>query len=375
MKYLQLGGMSAPYKGFGSYFYIQPGDSILIIQNLDSGKFADGGISYADLHSNVQDSLGNVDTTYLPFTTYVADHAGSGGIFDDSTSYFINANAKYFTLKMTTWRLVYADSTAYLTNADQTDSVLLWTMKGGTLQFGPDGLTSMDTALVGDTMFFLDHTAKVFQDGSGNLSFEDGNAGTVTLSDLASPAFADSADNITDGGVDLADLGTEPMDSIRRGYPTAKYIYLTHVYSYNTATGDSVFLNDNVVLAGDSFVVIVDSAGNITPNVSDTAALVAYLPDACTIDSVQILYRTTATILEGHLRGPRQGAGDFNLADSAWQDWTGADSLYSTTWDTALYDVDIAAAAGSRWAYNFIAEFTADNERVHIAWARVKVTY
>ena len=170
----------------------------------------------------------------------------------------------------------------------------------------------------------------------------------------------DSA-NVSANGLSLSDMDWD-----------YERVYLTNVHSFANALEDSIFLYDHVHLAnGDTLLLVIDSAGNITADDRDTVSISGYVPYACTIDSVLIRYMTGAEIIDGYLKGPDVSAGD-NMVDSTYVSW--ATDLTSATWATAAYDItDIAASAGDRFAYKYVVNFGADNERLRIGWIALVV--
>jgi len=197
--------------------------------------------------------------------------------------------------------------------------------------------------------------------------------------------YSDSTGEITDGAVNNADLASTAVDSTKAGNDalsetdvnwTYEWIYLTDVYTKVSAFSDSTYLYDFIHLAnGDSCLLLLDSAGNITPGIDDTVSVGGYIPHACIIDSVEIEYMvsTGSEIIDGWLKGPDRST-PTGLCDSTYETWT--TDLTSTTWTTAQYGItDITASAGDRFAYKYIVNFDADNDRLRIGWIRLRVRW
>jgi hypothetical protein len=153
-----------------------------------------------------------------------------------------------------------------------------------------------------------------------------------------------------------------------------EWIYLNQPHGFNRALSDSIWLSFPVQSSnGDTTWLLTDSAGDITAGDDDTVNIAGYVPYACTIDSLEVMYQISSTseIVDGWLKGPDLDA-PTNLTDSIYG--TFATDLTSTAWDTAQYAItDISASAGDRFSYKYIVNFDTDNNRLRIGWVRMRV--
>jgi hypothetical protein len=153
-----------------------------------------------------------------------------------------------------------------------------------------------------------------------------------------------------------------------------RWEYLTVVHGFNRAKADSFYLSFPCqAVNGDTTWLLTDSAGNIDAGDRDTFNVSGYVPFACTIDSVEVMYLVSSgsEIVDGFLKGPTLTS-TTNLTDSTYESF--ATDLTSTSWDTAFYSItDISAAAGDRFSYKCIWQADADNDRLRIGWARIRV--
>lgn len=151
--------------------------------------------------------------------------------------------------------------------------------------------------------------------------------------------------------------------------------YLNIVHGFNRKLSDSIDLSFPVQsLNSDTVWLLTDSAGNITANDQDTVTISGFINYACTIDSLEIMYRVTSGSRIDSLafRGPDRSI-HTNLCDSLY--WgSGADHT-ATTWTIQGYTFtyDVTAMAGDQFAMKYIANFAADNNRLHIGWIRVRI--
>ncbi len=147
-----------------------------------------------------------------------------------------------------------------------------------------------------------------------------------------------------------------------------EWIYLTDVYGFNRALGDSIFLYDRVQKSGvDSLWLFVDTSGDLqTANYDDTVSVGGYVPYACTIDSLRILYSTnnTSTLVD---------TGFFKINDTLVE--THTTNLATAAWTETgmVVDPDVALNAGDRLSYTFHINFDAADRSFKVAWIRARV--
>ena len=154
-----------------------------------------------------------------------------------------------------------------------------------------------------------------------------------------------------------------------------EWIQCRAVTGYVAALEDSIYLYDHVQLVGgDTLVLVVDSAGDVTADDRDTFNLVFDVPYDCTIDSLAYLYMNTGDsgVVAVDFRGPSLTAG-LNLCDSSY--WTDGTNRTSATWAVAgqTFAADVVAAAGDRYSLQIESHFCADNNRLRIGWAKIRV--
>lgn len=145
-----------------------------------------------------------------------------------------------------------------------------------------------------------------------------------------------------------------------------EWFNLTNVHASVKAATDSVYLSFPATGAnGDTLFLLRDSAGNVNTTAYDTASVSVMFPYACTIDSIEIMYMTSAEISNNWTM-----CGTSGLCDSLLLART--TDLTSTTWDTAGYALQtksIPAGYVMAWKYEVTM---ADNERLRIAWVRIR---
>ena len=163
------------------------------------------------------------------------------------------------------------------------------------------------------------------------------------------------------------------IDSAQHIRPEYEWLPLTTVHAFDRSKTDSFYLSfPHCGTNGDTIFLFRDSAGNITPGDDDTATVSMMMPYAGTIDSLEIMVQATAGastgIIDVDFKGGSSGLGDSVLF-TAGSDWLG------TSWDTAGYAFsnDVSANAGEVYAAKIIMNFTADNNAVRVAWARIRV--
>ena len=195
--------------------------------------------------------------------------------------------------------------------------------------------------------------------------FTNNVTGDVTVSGGTSTIGANTVDsnNIADGDLSIDDINWD-----------FEWIYLQLVHGFGRALSDSIYLSFPMQSAnGDTTYLLRDSAGNITAGDQDTVTITGWVPFACVIDSVEVMYMITtgSEIVDGWLRGPDLSA-PTGLCDSIYE--TFATDLTATTWDTAQYAItDITAVAGDRFGYKYIVQLDTDNDALRIGWIRLRV--
>jgi hypothetical protein len=153
-----------------------------------------------------------------------------------------------------------------------------------------------------------------------------------------------------------------------------EYILLQVVHGRDRANEDSIYLRFPVHNSISSWLA-QDSSGNITAGDLDTFMVSGYVPFACIIDSISVMYRTRNAadyITSVDLYGPDIST-FTNLTDSLY--YTSATDLTGTSWTIAQYLLTnaITAAAGYRYAFRFITYWGADNRAIDIGWVRLRV--
>lgn len=170
---------------------------------------------------------------------------------------------------------------------------------------------------------------------------------------------------IKTGGVGMAQIT----------WPT-EYLQMVNVYGFNRALTDSIYLNDFLTSQnGDTSFLVVDSAGNITAGDRDTFSVCIDLPYNFKMDSLAILYMNTGDsgIVDIDFRGPDLSSGATDPGgDSSY--WTSTTNRTSATWAAAgyLFAESVSGLSGQRYCLKIITDFRADNNRLRIAWIKIK---
>jgi hypothetical protein len=379
---------------------------------LDAGVVAAAEMADAD-HGDVAWSSGvatvqDVDTTGTKIATALGNRATNaelGKISDDTTTW--NTVATRFDSSYSTLTGVHLTSDlAWIDTFVVNDTFRLWdstnqlkiyykTDSGWVINGGAAGNSYIDSAgnVTDGTIDFADIASNSIDSTkivAASISHTDLRADLLgnfidttsvdTIQNAHKAVLSDSTLNIHDGAVDAADLAADIVDSTKVGADnlsltdinwTYEWIYLTDVHGFDRALEDSIYLYDNIQY-GDTLILLIDSAGNITAGDDDTVSIAGYLPYACTIDSLEVMYMTSAEIVDVYFNGPTLTT-PSNLCDSNY--WTSATDLTSAGWDTACYTFanDVSAVAGDRYSFKYIVNYGADNERLRIAWIRMRV--
>jgi len=386
---------------------------------LDSTNVKDGSVAFKSLSAGTQDSISR-------------SHVG----VDTAADGTIDATVKYFKFKgSATWRKsVNGDTlegTFTGTGSGSVDTVWVYNARTGgsrissianaiTIRPPTDG--SVTVTLSGDTAIFaaslgadivsgeivnqtivkadLDTTTVFTVAGlfkiNGNVAdsavvtkgYTDKSVGAkadtsslmtaAALSDsLAKRALTSDFDNSTidttsAGKFRIKAAGVSPTSHI--AWPT-EYLQMVNVYGFNRALSDSIYLNDFVTSNnGDTTMLVVDSAGNITAGDRDTFSVCIDLPYNFKIDSLAFLYMNTGDsgVVDIDFRGPDLSSGATDPGgDSSY--WTSTTNRTSATWAAAgyLFSESVGGLAGQRYCLKIITDFRADNNRLRIAWIKL----
>ena len=366
-----------------------------------------------------------VFTTVFPATA-AEDHGNLGGLPDDDhTQYLLRTDPADSALKVDTTGVVWnesahtlladsankVDTTGVVWNeashalvADSANKVdttgIVWNEASHALLADSSDIAAILSGLgsggrmywVNDTVYVIDSTGESgllrgYFNGSNQWVWQcddgiviDGGGGPLTTDRIVVDTITADTANINNlvanTSVNIAD-DLIPDSSINWPF---EYVYLTNVHGFVGALSDSIFLYDHVQLGergnptgGDTLILLVDSAGNITPGDDDTVSVSGYVPYACTIDTIEVYYQVSSgsAIVDGFMKGPDLSS-VTGLVDSTYESFAG--DLTSTSWASVKYDItDIEATAGQRFAYKYIVNFAADDDRLRIGWVRMRV--
>ena len=226
-----------------------------------------------------------------------------------------------------------------------------------------DDTANIVRAEIGDTI-----NARMTKAVTGNT--ETGIAVTYESGDSTYDFVAE----VTQAELDAVCDDTTKWNTAYAAYNTYEWHYLTMVHGFNRSLSDSIYLSFPwQTLNSDTLWLLCDSAGNITANDQDTVTISGSAPYACTIDSLEILYRITSgsVITSVDFRGPDRST-FTNLCDSLY--WTDATDLDQAGATKKCYGFtnDVVATAGDRFALKYIVNFAADNNRLNIGWVRIR---
>lgn len=260
------------------------------------------------------------------------------------------------------------------------------------------GTATTYVVLTGDSLTFADSTGAdsgrvdIYFDANGKTVFDNDSGyiftgdGVVDADSLRVNDYIDADSTNIDNLVvnTTVSLPANVLDSNHVGADALApsdvnwaydWIHCQVVAGYSIALTDSIYLYDHVqLIGGDTIVLLVDSAGNIDGTARDTFNLVFHIPYPCTIDSLAYLYMNTGDsgVVAIDFRGPQLTDGE-NICDSSY--WTDGTNRTSATWAVATqtFANDISALAGDRYSLKVVSDFRADNNRLRIGWAKLRV--
>lgn len=337
----------------------------------------------------LSDSTKAIDTTNTGFTTYLANHGGVGTVTntiltDTLDSYLDTASVKdsldIIRGDISDSIAIFIDSAAIhdsldivrgeaVLDANLTDSLNSY-LDTASIHDSLDvvrGDISDSIAILIDSASIHDSLDIVRGEISDSIAIFIDSASIHDSLDILRGEVRDTIDVITD--LDSGNVSADGLSMTDINW-TYEWVYLIQVHGFDRALSDSIYLYDNVQY-GDTLILLKDSAGNITANDQDTVRIAGYVPYACTIDSLEVMYMTGAELVDVYFNGPTLTT-PSNLCDSNY--WTSATDLTSAAWDTAQYTFtnDVAAVAGDRFSFKYIVNYGADNERLRIAWIRMR---
>lgn len=202
-----------------------------------------------------------------------------------------------------------------------------------------------------------------------------GNTETgIAVTYVPDDSTMDFVAEVTQAELDAVCDDSTKWNTAYAAYNTYEWHYLTMVHGFNRALSDSIYVSFPwQTLNSDTLWLLCDSAGNITANDQDTVTISGSVPYACTIDSLEILYRiTSGSVIDTvAFRGPDKST-FTNLCDSLyWGSGTDLDQAGATK-KCYGFTADVVATAGDRFALKYIVNFAADNNRLNIGWVRIR---
>jgi hypothetical protein len=202
-----------------------------------------------------------------------------------------------------------------------------------------------------------------------------GNTETgIAVTYVPDDSTMDFVAEVTQAELDAVCDDSTKWNTAYAAYNTYEWHYLTMVHGFNRSLSDSIYLSFPwQTLNSDTLWLLCDSAGNITANDQDTVTISGSVPYACTIDSLEILYRiTSGSVIDTvAFRGPDKST-FTNLCDSLyWGSGTDLDQAGATK-KCYGFTADVVATAGDRFALKYIVNFAADNNRLNIGWVRIR---